>query len=104
MNHDQRRAPRVSLDVQVNFASRAIAHSKDISEGGICLITETPMTVGKIYTLAFTLPGESRELQIFGKVAWVRPAGASHQENGITFWDVDPSVKKLVTTFLNHGI
>ena len=104
MNQDQRRTPRVSLDVQVNYATRAIAHSKDISKGGICLITENPMTIGKIYTLAFTLPGEDRELQIFGKVAWSRPAGSSHHENGITFWDVDPSVKKLVTTFLDHEI
>ncbi len=104
MQENQRSAPRVSLDVKVNCATRAIAHSKDISEGGICLITEEPMTMGKIFTLGFTLPGESAKIQLFGKVAWTRPAGANHHENGISFWDVDPTVGERVTSFLSKEI
>ena len=100
MDDDKRRAPRVSLDVQVNYSARAIAHSKDISESGICLITEEAMTAGKIYTLVFTLPGEDQQLQIFGKVAWSRQAGASHHENGMCFWDVDPKIQKRVMSYL----
>ncbi|HUX12946.1 MAG TPA: PilZ domain-containing protein [Spirochaetia bacterium] len=104
MHEDQRRCPRISLDVVVNCSTRAIAHSKDISEGGICLITEEPMTLGKIFTLEFSLPGEPAKVQLFGKVAWTRPAGANHHENGITFWDVDPKNGMRVTKFLRNEI
>ncbi|WP_455382826.1 PilZ domain-containing protein [Salinispira pacifica] len=104
MAQDQRRSPRFSLDVQVNYASRAIAHSKDISEGGVCLITEEPLTIGKIYTLAFRLPGDTDDMQIFGKVVWTRPASANHHENGVSFWDVHPDIRKRVTDFLRSEV
>ena len=53
MAGDQRRAPRVPIDVRVNYDFDAIAHTKDISEGGICLITEHPLTEGKMISLVF---------------------------------------------------
>ena len=86
----------------VNYAVRAIAHSKDISDGGLCLITEEPLIVGKIYTLAFTLPGETQEFQIYGKVAWSRKATTHHHENGISFWEIAAGVKSRLTAYLRR--
>ncbi|HUX49549.1 MAG TPA: PilZ domain-containing protein [Spirochaetia bacterium] len=104
MQHELRHAPRVSLDVEVNFAARAIAHTKDLSSGGLCLITEEPLKVGKILSLSFTLPGQSDRLNCFGKVQWSRPGGEGNHENGISFWDATPEVQKLVTGYLSQGV
>lgn len=101
MSIDNRQAPRVSLDVQVNFSTSAIAHAKNISEGGICLITELPLTVGKIFTLSFTFPGEDKPVQTYGKVVWSRPATEHFHENGVSFFDIEPAVQKRVLHYLS---
>jgi Tfp pilus assembly protein PilZ len=102
MPNDKRLSPRVTLDVQVNYASRAIAHAKDISQGGICLVTEEPLTKGKIFSLSFNLPGQDRSLNCFGKVMWSRPASSNLHENGISFWDIDSKIQKLITEYLSR--
>ena len=50
---EKREFPRLPLDVRVNFMENAFAKSKDISSGGICLISEEALEDGKIYKLSF---------------------------------------------------
>jgi len=90
--------------MEVNFAARAIAHAKDLSSGGLCLITEEPLIVGRILSLSFTLPGQTDRLTCFGKVQWSRAGAVGIHENGISFWDATPEVQKLVTDYLSQRV
>lgn len=99
---DKRRWPRKSLDVVVNYSFNAIAHVKDISQGGICLITDEPLTEGKMFTLRFTFPGDENPVELHGKVAWSRPGSAHLYENGISFWRVDADTEARLLEYLKQ--
>lgn len=102
MSEDQRRAPRIPLDVSVNYDYSAIAHSKDISESGICLITEHVLDEGKMLHLGFSLPGRERPIECFGKVMWSRKATEHLYQSGVSFWDIKEKEQTEIKKILKH--
>ncbi len=96
---EKRKSPRLPLDVQVNFQEKGFAKSKDISSGGICLITEEALEEKKIYKLAFSFPGETDQLECFGKVMWTRQATKHMSESGLSFWDIGKNLQKKIDTY-----
>ena len=104
MGIDQRRAPRLPLDVRVNYSFDAIAHSKDISEGGICLITEEELAAGKMLNIQFILPENERKIQAIGKIMWCRKATEHYYESGIEFWDIADKDKEAIKRYLDGKI
>ncbi|TVR70507.1 MAG: PilZ domain-containing protein [Spirochaetaceae bacterium] len=103
MGEDKRRYPRRSLDVKVNYDFRAYAHAKDISYGGICLITDRKLEENKMFTLQFFLPGDAEPMALHGKIAWIRSVGEHHYENGISFWRVDEETEKRLVEYLKQS-
>ena len=89
MIEELRQSPRIALDVQVDYGTNAIGYSKDISEGGICPITEHALKEGETVKLAVYLPGRSRPIESSGTVRWARTATEHLFENGVTFWDIE---------------
>ncbi len=104
VNEDKRKTPRVPLDVRVNFMFDAIAYSKDISEGGVCLITESALELNKLLNLSFTLPERKAVVQCFGKVMWSRRATEHLYENGISFWDIKDSDRAAIKDYVQSAI
>lgn len=104
MSDNRRASPRVSLDVVVNCGQNAIAHSRDISEGGLCLIVEQPMESGKMLHLSLTLPGQSRRIDSFGKVAWSRKAMTQHHLVGVQFWEIKEADKSAILEYLRQKL
>ena len=102
MSEDRRRFPRIPLDVSVNYDYSAIAHSKDISEGGICLITEKALDEGKMLHLAFSLPERKRPIECFGKVMWSRKAIKYLYQSGVHFWDIKEREQAEIKKILAH--
>ena len=100
MAENQRRSPRVPIDVRVNYDFNAIAHSKDISDGGICLITEQPLAEGKMIALVFQLPGVAQPIESVGKVMWSRKATEHLHESGVSFWDIKEKEHFEIKRFL----
>ncbi len=98
---NKRKCPRLPLDVEVNFSQKAIARSKDISEGGICLITEEELEKDKIYTLVFNLP-TGKPIKCFGKIAWSKQATEHLFEQGALFWEIDSSDKKKIQDYFEQ--
>ena len=94
------------LDVRVNCDFDAICHSKDISEGGICIITQQPAEVGKMLNLEFLLPDRVNPIESFGKVMWCKKAIEYLYENGISFWDIKDKeqleIKKYLESQMNE--
>jgi hypothetical protein len=100
MFEDQRAAPRLPLDVEVNFMERGMARSKDVSEGGICVIAEDEIPQGKIYNLSFVIPSTGERFTAFAKVVWNRKAGDHLYENGLEFWHMDDEAKDILHDYL----
>lgn len=104
MSDNRRSSPRAPLDVTVNCGTQAIAHTKDISEGGLCLITSEPLDQGKMIHLAFGLPGQTGTVTAFAKVAWSRKASTQYYSAGLEFWQIDETAKRAILTYLNRTV
>jgi len=98
-SNESREFPRLPLDVQVNYKENAFAKSKDISSGGICLITEEALEMGKIYKLAFSFPGETELLESLGKAMWSKSASEHLHETGLSFWDIAKELQKKIDNY-----
>ena len=100
MSDNNRKLPRIPLDVRVNCDYNA--HTRDISEGGVCLITDVQMEEKRIIQLAFILPEQSEEIQAFGKVMWSRKATENLFENGVSFWEIGDKDKVKINDFFSR--
>jgi hypothetical protein len=102
---EKRRFLRVDLTVPVNYEIDNKAKLKNVSEGGLCIITEKPLSYGFDLTIMFSLP-EAIPLGIksFAKVVWSKLSGNNMYESGIQFWDINPVyVKRLQTYIKKHA-
>jgi hypothetical protein len=77
-NDDRRMFPRFNLLVDVSIAKRASSEkeqtfaSKNISQGGVCIITFEKPDMGDLMDLRIRLPGKKDEIKTIGKVTWVK--------------------------------
>jgi uncharacterized protein (TIGR02266 family) len=81
---DRRRAPRVLVNLVVDFASQAnflFAYIRDISTTGIFVGTDTPEPAGTRLNLRFTAPGTTEVLDVEGEVIWVNPYRPGARDN-----------------------
>jgi type IV pilus assembly protein PilZ len=73
---DRRAAPRVLVDLQVDYASEdnyLFAYITDISETGIFVRTTTPEQPGTHLNLRFAPDDEGPQIEVEGLVIWVNP-------------------------------
>jgi type IV pilus assembly protein PilZ len=98
---DRRAAPRVLVDLEVDYAleeNYLFAYITDISETGIFVRTTTPETPGTHLNLRFS-PGQGLEpIEVEGEVIWVNPfrPGAPDSINpgmGIRFVGLDDDLR-----------
>jgi hypothetical protein len=100
---EKRKHPRKSLDVMVNFKKTHIARSKDISEGGICLICDEALEIGAFLNLVFYLPNKE-EVKTIGKIKWSKKASESYFEYGIEFWQLTDHEQTKICNYLDSEI
>jgi len=73
---DRRAAPRVLVDLEVDYASEdnyLFAYITDISETGIFVRTTSPEKAGTRLNLRFRPDDASSQIEIEGEVIWVNP-------------------------------
>ncbi len=93
---DRRRAPRVFVDLEVDYASEEnylFAYITDISATGIFVRTTTPELPGTLLNLRF-----ASEIECEGEVIWVNPYRPGAPDNlhpgmGIRFVDIDDAMR-----------
>jgi uncharacterized protein (TIGR02266 family) len=110
----QKRQPRIEYRTQVStkIDRRTISGaSVDISLGGLFVNTETEVDIppGTEVTITFTLPSESRPIQISGKVIWVnagepRPAQRLPKGFGVHFKNVSGDIRSALQEYVETGI
>jgi len=97
---ERRRAPRVLVDLEVDYASEdnyLFAYIKDISATGIFVRTTTPEQPGTHLNLRFSPPDDGhddRRFELEGEVIWWNPFRPGQPDNlhpgmGIRFIDLD---------------
>jgi uncharacterized protein (TIGR02266 family) len=105
---DRRRAPRVLVDLEVDYASEEnylFAYITDISATGIFVRTTTPEQPGTHLNLRFELPplanvrnARETKIEVEGEVIWVNPYRPGAPDNlhpgmGIRFVGLDDEVR-----------
>jgi uncharacterized protein (TIGR02266 family) len=98
---ERRRAPRVLVDLKVDYASEEnylFAYITDISATGIFVRTTSPEPPGTHLNLRFSPEGRDVELEVEGEVIWVNPYRPGAPDNlhpgmGIRFVGLDDDVR-----------
>jgi type IV pilus assembly protein PilZ len=112
---DSRTAPRVLVDLEVDYASEEnylFAYITDISETGIFVRTTSPEQPGTRLNLRFRPDGASNQIELEGEVIWVNPFRPGAPDNlhpgmGIRFVQLEDEVRdqrlELVRRYADHS-
>ncbi len=98
---DRRQAPRVFVDLEVDYASEdnyLFAYITDISATGIFVRTTTPEQPGTLLNLRFADHQGQEKIECEGEVIWVNPYRPGAPDNlhpgmGIRFVDIDDELR-----------
>ena len=107
--------PRLSLACDIEYSinspgtfvnsEKVISKTKDISQGGICLITYTSLRKGDVLNLKFRLKGYDKSIEAVGKVVWTQVFEIGNQkgyDNGIEFIDIPEEYKSIIEEFIQN--
>src|SRR5580704_10725405 len=81
---DRRAAPRVLVDLEVDYAledNYLFAYITDISETGIFVRTTTPEQPGTRLNLRFSPDNAARPIEVEGEVIWINPYRPGARDN-----------------------
>lgn len=100
---ERRAAPRLPIEVDVDVegpAQRFRTSTRDLSTGGMFLLTHRDIPIGTQVMLCFRLPSGT-SLEVNGVVKWRRDdyLGEGSPGIGVAFADLGPEVKGLVERF-----
>ncbi len=79
--------------------------TQDLSEGGLFLETDAPLTVGEVLDIELALPGEEGSFEVRGRVRWVRDTESAVEHSnkpgmGVEFLDPAPELAAAIQRFL----
>jgi hypothetical protein len=114
-NDERRKFPRFNLLVDVAVTKRAsseaekILPSKNISQGGVCIISFDQPAMGEFMDLKIRLPGVKDEIKSMGKVVWIKEISiGAHQktkrfEVGLEFIGLSDPTFEMINKYLYNN-
>jgi uncharacterized protein (TIGR02266 family) len=107
---DRRAAPRVLVDLEVDYAledNYLFAYITDISETGIFVRTTTPEQPGTRLNLRFQPDNATLPIEVEGEVIWVNPyrpgkPDSLHPGMGIRFVELEDDVKERLLALVRR--
>ena len=81
---NKRASPRVPVNFKVDWQCESnflFENATNISEHGIFIEAHDPMEAGTMINLVFTLPDDSRKIEVLGEVVWTNPVRPGKEEN-----------------------
>ena len=93
----------VSLESGNNFYAGIM---RDISEGGLFIVTDRIHRDGEIMKIAFKFPGIEGPIEVTCMVQWRRClfSGSPMDEGiGVKFMDLDPEISKKINAYLKDN-
>ena len=100
---ERRKHKRTEIDILVNYSKKAKVLTKNISEAGMCILSDSPFIQGTILNLRFYLLGKE-EIKVYGKVIWNREIDPGIYENGIEFWNINNKDKETIKKYINDKV
>ncbi len=104
MELEKRRFSRIPVEIRVEQSLQTPARTKDISNGGLCLVTENVLENGKVMVMEFSLPKIYDPVRAIGNVCWCKQVGEFSYETGVEFWEVFGYGKSGINTFITSVI
>ncbi len=115
-NEERRKFPRFNLLVDIAVTKHAssgkeeIFPSKNISQGGVCIITFVQPNMGEIMDLKIRLPGIKDEVKIMGKVVWINEISLSASQKskrfevGMEFVGLSEEIFAMIQKYLYNNV
>ena len=105
MGIERREHPRILVRAMVDYESQdtfLYDYSQNLSEGGLFINTESPLAVGEVLDLKFSLPDIEKVFQVKGEVKWVieEKKGPLMKGMGIAFKDLSDDDRKLIQSYM----
>lgn len=111
MREEKRKHPRAELSKKSkarfkvpNQLDLALASIKNVSGGGVCLLTPKSIDRGTILTLEFELPGETAGIVADAEVIWSDklklPVGGNAYQIGLKFIRIDEAKNDAIIKFV----
>jgi hypothetical protein len=112
---DRRKFPRFNLLVDVSVTKRAssekeqIFPSKNISQGGVCIVSFEQPKMGALMDLKIRLPGVNDEIKTIGKVVWIKEVAIGtlqkikRFEIGLEFVGLSDPTFEMINKFLYNS-
>ncbi|MBN1412753.1 MAG: PilZ domain-containing protein [Spirochaetales bacterium] len=98
---NKRKYKRVYLKTDVLYDNGRSAYSMNISEDGLCLVTDKPMEKSEETTLLFHLTNnERRFIKTTGKIMWNRELTTGEHESGVQFKYMEELYKVKIHHFV----
>jgi Tfp pilus assembly protein PilZ len=82
------------------------SQTRDIGAGGICLITASPIPVGKEVDIKFHIPDEENPVKVVGRIVWneaIDEGAEGSFYNGIQFIRIKDSDRELIGKFVDSA-
>jgi c-di-GMP-binding flagellar brake protein YcgR len=112
---ERRKYPRFNFQVEVEISqknecgSNDPASSRNISQGGVCIIVYERIKVSDILELEIRLPDEEMPVKVLGRVAWVKEfvIGDSKEgmryDTGIEFMDLSAETAQKIEKYIYNS-
>ena len=108
MDQEKRSGPRATTKIEIMFKEIGgfiKAYMLNVSNGGLFVKADDPLPLDSPVNLKLTLPGESEEMQIQGRVVWNNPKGRKDsfpKGMGIQFVEIKPEHAEKINEFVKR--
>jgi hypothetical protein len=96
---ERRGGPRVEIKMIVN----QLGEAKNLSEGGMCMLSHSPFALGSPTNVEFVLPGQADPIRCWGEIVWNRtlPEGVGY-EAGLRFISISRMDRGRIADYIKE--
>ena len=107
-DEERRQDKRINLviDVKYNMSTYQdwlVTKIRNLSTGGICLLTKDYIPVGLIFDLVFLIPETPKQIEVSGEIIWNElNMDNEYYTNGVKFLTLKNEDKELIGKYIDN--
>ena len=108
-DEERRKNKRINLVIDVKYHMSTYQNwltvkTRNLSAGGICLLTKYFIPVGSVLDFIFVLPETSKPIKVSGKIIWNEIyIDENYYINGVKFLSLKKSDKESIGKFVDNA-
>jgi len=94
---------RTDIDISVSDDKRETSQTMDISEGGVCFVSENQLETDRLVSIGLRLPNARRSFNVKGRVAWrknIEEGPVSKYKIGLEFVGLESKDRTKLSKFI----